>query len=225
MELANELDWVTLFEGTKQSTYSTLSDGRTVRTLLTPLDVSSSTPIISVYANSLVAIPDNWRVAGWIEIYSKFLNLNHRLEDEQPILFNQGNIYTFKHLDLPIPYTLRLRFPKWVVLLQLTIRGYIDQSGRYLDPAVEDVIEQLQGRDYNLEEVVYARNDSDPNLLDSIFTIRLSMERYRIGRFRNVETGRYIGDPITRMQPYLLICIFTSESPVRPGSISVNIGL
>jgi hypothetical protein len=202
-----------------------LPDGRVRRSLLQPIIVSSSTPVISISTNSLVEIPPRWRIAGWVEIYSKFLNLNHRLEDEQPIRINRGNFYNFSHYDLPIPFPLEIRFPWWLPLIQLTVRGYIDESGRYLDPAVEDIIEELQGRDYNLEDVNYSRNAEDPRLIDSIFTVRLSMERYRIGRFRDIESGRYISDPIVRMQPYLLICIFTSEKGIMRNTISVNIGL
>lgn len=221
MKLTNDLDWQTIWQGTWSVDY--IGNGYKP---LKEIEINSVSPIISIDIFSLKQVKPTWKLGGWVEIYSKFLNnKSHRLEDRKAIRLDTANLYHFKSFNLPIPYVLKLSFPFWLEILRLKVQCYIDQSGRYVDETIEDLIEEIQGKDYALNRVSYAPNAEDLTLMDSIFSLDLPMERYRIGRFREISNGKFLPDPSIRLLPYLLVVTFTSESLIRSGSISVNIGL
>lgn len=226
MKLSNELDWETIWRGPWVVDYFTDASGNPRYIPLKEIEIQSVSPIISIDIFSLKTARYTWRLGGWVEIYAKFLdNKSHRLEDRKVIRLNSANLYHFKSFNLPIPYVLKLSFPFWLEALRLKVQCYIDKSGKYIDSDIGDLIDEFEGKDYTLQKVSYVRNSEDPNLLDSIFTIELPMERYRIGRFREISSGRFLPDPSIRQLPYLLIVTFTSESPIPTRAISVNVGL
>lgn len=213
-----------IWSGTRQVVYTQSLPFVRYQPLKT-LEVDTVSPIVSIDTFSLVPVPPTWKLAGWVEIYAKGLfNANHRLMDRQALRLNSANLLHFKDFNLPIPYLLKIDFPKWIEIIQLTIRCYIDQSGKYIDEDIEDLKEIFEGKDYTLSSVTYAPNKEDGTLIDSIFTLSLPMERYRLGRFRD-GSGRFLSDPVIQQSPYLLIATFTSESPMPSGRISVNVGL
>ncbi len=226
MKLSNDLNWQVIWQGTWSVDYLLETQELSRYIPLKQLEVQTVSPIVSIDIVSLKEVRPTWRIGGWVEIYSKILeNKNHRLEDRKPIRLNSANLYHFKTFNLPIPYVLQLNFPFWLEVLRLKVQCYIDQSGRYLDENISDLAEEISGKNYTLQRVTYARNSEDPSLVDSIFTVDVPMERYRIGRFREIDTGKFLPDPIIKMNPYLLILTFTSDSPVPSGKISVDIGL
>lgn len=231
MNLTNQADWIIVYEQGLSVLYH--RDERSVYRYLPlkPVTVSVPSPVVHVLTDSLVQVPDSWRTAGWLEFEHRLFNHPNRYEDERHVRLNKGNLYLWQDLDLPLPYNLTMRFPYWLEKVRLTIRCYIDKSGRYIsDPDIEKLREEVEGKTYLLGDpaiggVTYATNSVDPTLVDSIFTINVPLERYQVGAFRDASTGRFVKNPYYEINPYRLTAIFTSKTQVQPGVITVDIGI
>lgn len=77
-----------------------------------------------------------------------------------------------------------------------------------------------------LENVRYTQDPLNPGFYLSVFEEPLAFEQYEIGRFYRVADETIYADPLIDKQPYLLRCVFTSNSQdtlVQPGTLKVRI--
>ncbi len=226
MELGNPQNWTTLYEQGMSVLYTADTQGNIFYAPLPPISVTSPSPVIHVLTDSLANTPPTWRIAGWIEFEHQLFDNPNRYEDEKPLRLNKGNLFLWQDLDLPLPYKITIRFPKWLERIRLIIRCYIDESGRYsADPDLAKLRDDLEGKTYELVNPTYATNSSDPTLVDSIFVIDVTMERFQVGAFRDKATGQFIKNPYFEIAPYKVTAVFTGRTQVRPGTITVDIGL
>lgn len=139
----------------------------------------------------------------------------------------------------PKPQQLKIHFPISESLLQVGIteqqfelkkikRRY--SSDWIWGVGIEELVLENQSTKNTflliLENVRYTQDPENPGFWLSIFEEPLSFAQYEVGRFYRVADDSVYSDPLIDKQPYLLRCVFTSNSSdtvIQPGTLKARI--
>jgi hypothetical protein len=185
--------------------------------------IETISPVVKVSLRSESA-PPHWFLGARIGFYA-YSHTGFSLfpHPRNECKINDDTTFIFEQPTEQVPFSISLRFPRYLDDVSFEVWQYVDDSGRYPSSVIlQELSEAIEGQQVILKNVLWTPIE-DTDLIVSTFTEEIKYTRYSVGRFTVIFSGEIISEPLITISPRQLIARFTSTERILPNTICVQV--